>query len=146
MQRALCTLFLVSWALWLGGILFLFLAVTALFHQSHSLGASAAPSIFLSFETYHLILAGISIILCLPLLRTPTSRAWRWIAILISVGCVTSLITSQWITPRINSLHLQGLIDTPEFRHLHGISFALYLCEALALFLVGLILPSTKMK
>jgi hypothetical protein len=144
MRHTLRTLFLLSWAFWFGGLMFLFFAVSALFAQGHAIGTAAAPAVFLCFEKYHLILACISLIACAPLTRTPPQRIWRLICVCIAFGCITSLVTSQWLTPRINALHLTGLVNTPEFRRLHGISFAVYLCEATALLVVGLILPSTE--
>jgi hypothetical protein len=146
MRRTLRTLFLLSWALWFGGLMFLFFAVSALFAQGHSLGAAAAPAVFLCFEKYHLVLACISIIVCVPLTQTPPKRIWRWICVCVAFGCITALFTSQWLTPRINALHLQGLTNTPEFRHLHGMSFAVYLCEAIALLIVGMIMPSDAIR
>jgi hypothetical protein len=141
MRRVLSTLFLLAWGIWFGGILFLFLTVTTLFGQSRQLGAAAAPPIFLCFEKYHVILACICILLATLLLPTPPRRARRWIFAVIAVGSVTALISSQFLTPRINALHVAGLVNTPEFRRLHGISFILYLCEAIAMLAVGLILP-----
>lgn len=142
MQRIFRTLFLLIWALWLGGVMFLFFAVSALFGKDRTLGSVAAPVLFLCFEKYRLALACISVLLIALIMLTLSTPPWRWIGICVAFGCVTSLFTSQWLTPRINALHLAGLVNTPEFRHLHGISFAVYLCEAVALLLAGVLLPA----
>lgn len=138
MRRIIETLFLLVWGLWFGGIIFLFLAVTAVFDQSHELGLTAAPVIFFRFEKYHLVLALISISLCsvLPVRR---AKFRLWIFALIAVGCVTALISSLLITPRIDALHLAGLTHTPAFLRLHGAAFGIYLLETLVLLIVGLI-------
>lgn len=140
--RTLHAIFILCWGAWFGGILFLFFSVSALFGTSHSLGASAAPVVFLSFGKYHLSLAGVCLVLCAILMETPPRRTRRWVFMMVLIGCITTLISSLYLTPRINDLHLRGLGHSPEFLRLHGISFGIYSLELLVLFLAGLILAA----
>ncbi|HEY1683312.1 MAG TPA: DUF4149 domain-containing protein, partial [Tepidisphaeraceae bacterium] len=140
MQRIFSTLFLLVWGLWFGGIMFLFFAISVLFAHSHELGASAGPVIFGVFEKYHLMLSCAGVVLCAVLLETPPQRMRRWIFALVILGCITSLITSQYLTPRITALYAAGLGNSPKFMRLHGISFGIYLVETLALLVIGVLL------
>jgi hypothetical protein len=126
--------------------MFLFFAISVLFGHSHELGASAGPVIFGVFEKYHLTLSCAGVVLCAVLLETPPQRMRRWIFALVILGCITSLITSQYLTPRISALHAAGLGNSPEFKQLHGLSFGVYLIETLALLIIGILLTGTATK
>lgn len=141
MRRTLSTLLLLFWAFWFGGLLFLVFAVTALFSHGIELGAAAAPVVFVRFEKYHLVLAAVCMVLCILLVQTSRRRDWHGIFICLVIGCVTALITSQILVPRINALHVQGMVHTPEFSRLHGLASASYSIEFLVLLIAGLLLP-----
>src|SRR5438270_153189 len=51
-----------SWALWFGGLIALFVFVVTLFHNNREIAVQAAPQLFVAFERYHLILAGIALL------------------------------------------------------------------------------------
>jgi len=57
MSRFFAFLTLVAWALWLGGLITLFLCVGTMFSHNRSLAADMAPQLFVNFERYQLILA-----------------------------------------------------------------------------------------
>jgi hypothetical protein len=133
------------WSLWLGGLIALFIAVTSLFGTfaaDHTLAGVAASGIFWRFNRYQLVLAALALI---------GSFAWRVasgktsVTVLFSCFALASfaaIIVAGIIIPRLESLRLEHLTQTPEFAKLHGISMLIYLAEVLCLLIGGLILPT----
>src|SRR5437868_4635908 len=61
MSRLFAFLTMLAWALWLGGLITLFLCVITLFHHNRSSAIDAAPVLFVNFERYQLILAALGL-------------------------------------------------------------------------------------
>jgi hypothetical protein len=59
----------------------------------------------------------------------------------LALAAGASLTSTLAITPRIDNLRQHDLVDTPEFKKLHGISMAIYCAEAVSLLVAGLLLP-----
>src|SRR5687768_2143724 len=57
MRTLLCFLAAFAWALWLGGLMTLFLMVSHLFSADRNTAVVAAPRMFLAFERYQILLA-----------------------------------------------------------------------------------------
>src|SRR5690349_4639859 len=136
-----------AWALWFGGLITLFLAVTSLFDTfapDRHLAGTAAAGIFRRFEFYRLGLAAVAVVAAAlwrasggaaaPLRRT-------LVLVLLALAAGMALVSTFAVSNRIDNLRQNKLTDTPEFRRLHGLSMTVYSGEALTLLVAGLLLP-----
>lgn len=123
-----------TWALWLGGLIALFIFVTTLFHQDRALAVHAAPRLFHAFEIYQLILAAAAIV---------STLLWRKPALLAAFVIVAAgaVISPVFITPQIDRLQRLNQTHTPEFVRLHGEAMIVYTADSVVLLITGLIMP-----
>ena len=142
-RRALPTLLVIVWSLWLGGLVVLFLSVHSLFitfASDHAIAGEAASGIFTRFNRYQLVLAGIALV---------GSFMWR---ISSGRGAVTGLffcfglasfaaIVAAHIATHLEGMRLAYQTHTPQFIRLHGLSMLLYFSEIIMLFVSGILLP-----
>jgi hypothetical protein len=131
----------IAWALWLGGLVALFLFVTTLFRNNHEQAAHTAPQLFLAFEKYQIILAAVAVV---------GTLAWRWtnrstlldtMLVIFALATGISVLSSAVLTPRILQMAADGLTHTPEFLKAHGESMLAYTSETLLLLIAGIMLP-----
>ena len=130
------------WALWFGGLITLFLSMTALFGADHDLAVRAAPILFRRFEFYQLILAGSAIAAALVWRRTARSGARLVILVAFVLAGIGSTVAREAITPRLEALVLSGQGKSAQFMSLHGTSMLIYLANTAALAIAGLALPA----
>jgi hypothetical protein len=148
MRRFLSILLCVTWALWLGGLVMIFIAVPALFRtfaNARPVAGNAAAGIFHAFERYQLVLAAIGLI---------TTFVWRLVSGnrgamlktacfgLLSLATVAAASSTLFVTPNIEAMRLVGETYGPAFGRLHGLSMSLYFFESVVLLIAGLLLPS----
>ena len=140
-RNLFATIALFGWALWLGGLIALFVSVQTLFARDRSMAAMVAPVLFTTFERYQLILAGVAL--------TGTA-AWRMFSpqgllriafVLLALSTLGAIASPLAITSKMENLRRQNLSSTPEFRRLHGQSMMVYTGQTLALAAAGVILP-----
>ena len=139
MQRAFTYLLSITLALWLGGLITLFVSVSVLFGHARELGIQAAPVLFATFEKYELGLFVVAIVFAL-VWRSPVKLYWRAV-----LGCVLTaggLVAVQvWVlSPKINFLRETGQSATPAFQQLHGQSTFVYVATAVLVLLAKLAL------
>jgi hypothetical protein len=127
------------WALWFGGLITLFLSVTALARTARSW---SAPILFRRFEFYQLILAGSAIAAALVWRRTARSGARLVILVAFVLAGIGSTVAREAITPRLEALVLSGQGKSAQFMSLHGTSMLIYLADTAALAVAGLALPA----
>jgi hypothetical protein len=142
MRKVLAIFVILSWSLWFGGIIALFLFVSTMFRQSRGIAVEAAPMLFQAFERYQLLLAALALV-CLVLWRVLlASRAIMVVFTLMALAAVMAVLSTTLITPRMETLRRQGQSDSPQFRQLHGRSMMFYTAEATFLLLSGIALPA----
>jgi hypothetical protein len=136
-----------AWALWFGGLITLFLAVTSLFDTfapDRHVAGTAAAGIFRRFEFYQLALAAVAVVAA-ALWRASDGAAAPYrrtlVLILLALAGGMALVSKFAVSNRIENLRENKLTDTPEFRRLHGLSMTVYSGEALTLLVAGLLLP-----
>jgi hypothetical protein len=138
---------MLAWALWLGGLVTLFIAVTSLFHTfaaDKALAGTAAAGVFRRFESYQLVLAAVAVL---------AAAAWRMTAsdsprrktvllILLVVAAAVAAVSTFFVSNQIH--HLRELHETTStrFRTLHQLSMTLYLAETVVLLLAAMALPA----
>lgn len=130
---------LLGWALWLGGLIVLFLFVQALFARRRDLATQAAPFLFLTFEKYQLVVGAAALLAAAGLWASLRSRPALAAAILIALAGVGAG-TSPFITNQMERLRQDGRSNSPEFRKLHGQSMIIYTSEAVLLLGAGVAL------
>ncbi|CAN5653260.1 hypothetical protein BH09PLA1_BH09PLA1_37130 [soil metagenome] len=142
MNRYLQIVCSIAVSLWLGGLIALFVFVTALFKTDRSIGLIAAPILFHSFAAYQLIVGAAGLIaLCFwrAIVRS------RWINVMIVMFAI-SLALAAYVTfsmiQEMEAIRDAGHSgDSPRFKTLHGLSMVLYLSQAIALLFCAVILP-----
>jgi hypothetical protein len=125
---------IIAWALWLGGAVATLLFVQKLFHNDRAIALLAAPQLFLAFERYQLVLAGLAVVGLLIGAR----RRLVPLVLLILSAAVTATVSAVLVTPRIEQMRLAGQLDTATFRTFHGLSMLLYLIEVVLLLGAGI--------
>jgi hypothetical protein len=149
MRRFLSILVCITWALWLGGLVMLFIAVPTLFRtfaNARPVAGNAAAGIFHAFERYQLVLAAISLLATFwwRVVSAKRAAALKTFSFtLLSLATVLSACSTLFITPRIDAMRLAGLTFDPGFGRLHGLSMTLYFFESVLLLFAGLLLPAT---
>jgi Domain of unknown function (DUF4149) len=131
-----------AWALWLGGLIALFLFVTVLFKEERSTAVVAAPLMFARFERFQLLLAAVAL-LAVGGLRLIEPRAIHSVVFtFFAVATLALVISATLIRPKMERLRVAGESSGPQFRQMHGQSMGLYSLQAAALALAGLFIPA----
>jgi hypothetical protein len=142
MHYPLRLLTILTWALWLGGLIALFLFVSYLFKADRPIAVVAAPLMFERFERVQLLLAAVAL-LAIGGLRLIEARAVHsTVFTFFAVATVGLVISAAVIRPKMERLRVAGESSGTQFRQLHGQSMALYSLQATALLLAGLFIPS----
>jgi hypothetical protein len=145
MRRLLPPLLTLTWSLWFGGLVMLFLAVSSLFKTfpAQTAGQGAAP-IFRLFNAYQLTLAA----LCLTFtfiwrLLVPSKRP-TWLFTFFAVATLLACFVTMYLAPHIALLQHQGQTHSDAFKRFHAFSMLTYTAQVAVLFISGLLLPSTR--
>jgi hypothetical protein len=123
-----------------------FVAVTSLFHTfsdtPHVAGAAAAD-IFHRFDRIHLCCAAVAVLATATWVALDAAGRFRRVLLVVPLclAAGAALTSTLAITPRIDNLRQNNLVDTPAFKKLHGTSMAVYLAESASLLAAGLLLP-----
>jgi hypothetical protein len=136
MQRALPYLIGLCVALWLGGLVALFMFVSTLFRADHGVAVNVAPFMFYIFERYQLMLASTAIASAIVWRVYRRTRPRQMLLACLLVAALLGLAQYGLVSPRMNALHASG--ESPEqFRRLHGYSMLIYVGTALMVLLSG---------
>ena len=140
MRFGLSFLTALAWALWLGGLMTLFLTVTRLFAVNRPNAIVAAPQMFITFEAYQLWLAMVALLAsAIWRLREPRSSLTA-LFFLFALTSIVAMIQSVFISPKMHRLRELGQSSGPEFMALHGKSMIHYTMEAALLMVAGFVL------
>ena len=137
MKWFVSSVFLLSWGLWLGGVVAILLLVQRLFQYDRNTALSAAPQMFLVFEKYQLTLAAATVV---SVAGNRGRRRFVALLPLVLAAAVCATTSALFITPRIEHLRLVGEQRTAAFSTLHGLSMLIYLIEVMVLLAAGVIL------
>ena len=135
---------LMSWALWFGATIAVFVFVKHFFKVfPHDVAGTAANAMFNSFAKYELILAGVMLLSSgMMLVSYPTPKA------ALILGCVVltagmAVTVALGLIPIMDSLIDQGKQHSPEFIKLHVKSMIAMALQSGMLVLVGGMLLSS---
>jgi hypothetical protein len=129
-----------AWALWLGGMIALFVFVTTLFNGDRAVAMQAAPRMFVVFQKYQLILAAIALAATVGCRIAAPSKSIVAVFVFFAAAACSAAAVSIWILPRMEQLRSLGESSSPQFGRLHGESMMLYLAEMVLLLIGGIIL------
>jgi hypothetical protein len=143
MRRIPAIILVLSWGLWFGGLIVLFIAVSSLFqtlHERRDLAGTAAAQIFKLVNRYQIVLAAITLLSAFGC-RPPGGSRITTAFLALLAAAVVSLVVVVWLAFKIELIHLNGDVHSPEFARLHGLSMGLSALECLFLLLAGVLLP-----
>jgi glucan phosphoethanolaminetransferase (alkaline phosphatase superfamily) len=143
MRQILSTVITLLWALWFGGVLMLFIAVSSLFvtfHDRHDLAGQAAARIFRVFNAYQLALAAGSLIATFIWYVLGPPRLKMGLFTLFGLATFAACVITLYIAPKIEMLQREAETHSTQFARLHGTSMMAYLAEALLLLIAGILL------
>ena len=126
-----------AWALWLGGLMTLFLLVSHLFSADRATAVVAAPRMFLAFERYQILLAAVALIATVAWRLTDQRGLITTLFVMFAVASVGAIVSASVITPKMEALRQAGQSSSPAFRALHGQSMIVFSLEAVALLIAG---------
>ncbi|MDB5297934.1 MAG: hypothetical protein JWO31_3917 [Phycisphaerales bacterium] len=124
MNRVLSVLLSLAWAVWVGGLVGVFLAVTSLnrtFVDDRDAFGRAASGVFAAFERVQLGLAAATLLLTfLWRLRGGAARLKTALFVLLALSSVAAVVGTTVVTPKLDRLRLAGTRKWLEFMSLHG--------------------------
>ena len=135
------TLFALASALWLGGLVSLFVSVQTLFSHDRDLALVAAPVLFDVFDLYQRGLAVAGIVAVVGVLLTRPNRSAVAGSILLALNVVPAAVVAFYVMPKMSGLLASNAGSSPDFKWLHGLSMMLYCGETLLLLGTVLLLP-----
>jgi hypothetical protein len=138
--------FSLALALWLGGLISLFVFVQHLFKNDRAIAVDAAPMLFRAFETYRLPLLGaaaLSIVVWFGVTRSRAAKRWIMaLAFLVLTADTFAIAQSAFVSRKMHAIP-SAERSGPEFKRLHGFSMMLYTGEAALLAIAAALLPAT---
>jgi hypothetical protein len=143
MRNAFSVLSVLVFGLWFGGLILLFILVQTLFNTDRAMAERTAPLLFITFERYQFALIAAALVIFAAWAAVVRSRMGMVVFGLICGAILLALLSSLFITPRLEWLRQEGRGGSPEFMRLHGWSMMVYSIQALLLLMVGILLPLT---
>src|SRR5437867_10026 len=137
MSRLFAFVSLLAWALWLGGLITLFICVITLFHHNRSLAADSAPLLFVNFERYQLILAAVALTATVAWRITTKNLLLNLLFLLLCLSSLGAIASPLYFSKQMESLREQGKTSSPKFETLHHQSEWVYTTEATLLLICG---------
>jgi len=145
MSRIASTVAWVCVALWLGGMIFLFLAVQTLFaafpRATSDVALQGAPALFRAFEKYQIVVAALALIGTFAWYLTRRDRLVMAVFVLLALAAAGAVVSTTLVTTRMERLRMAGESTSPQFRKLHGRSMMIYTSQAALLLGAAVMLP-----
>ncbi|GIW75639.1 MAG: hypothetical protein KatS3mg104_0702 [Phycisphaerae bacterium] len=127
MKRLLPYLIGLSVALWLGGLITLFISLISIFRYNRGIGAQVGPILFSRFEPYQIGLGLIAVVLTFVWRMYSCSRAKKILLISLILAVTLSTVSYTYLTPQIMHMTTGQVIESGErFAQLHKTSEKLY--------------------
>ena len=145
MRYVASTLALLATALWLGGLVALFLFAPAVFREfgdDRATAGRATSTMFVLFARYQLALAGVALVAAFLGYLQRRTKLLIALFVCLAIATVGAVANNILIIPPMESLRLGGESQTPQFRKLHGLSMAVSLGITLAVFVAAVLLPA----
>jgi hypothetical protein len=137
MSRLFAFITLLAWALWLGGLVTLFLCVITLFSHNRSLAADAAPHLFVNFERYQLIVAAVALTATVVWRVTTKNLLLNLLFLLLCLSSLGAITSPLYFSKQMEVLRQEGRTNSSRFESLHRQSEWVYTAEAALLLIAG---------
>jgi hypothetical protein len=141
MRRVAAIVAVLTWALWFGGLMALFIFVQTLFREDRSIALEAAPRMFSLFEKYQLALAAAALIATLVWRIVVRRAIISAIFFLFAVATLGAVAGPVFISGEMQKLRAAGQSSGARFHKLHGQSMIIYVSETVVLLAAGVLLP-----
>lgn len=141
----LSVVMMLAWALWLGGLVGVLLAVTSIFATLAPDRAAAgviAAGLFHRWETVMIVAAGAALVCSAGLSMLRKSVVGAASLVVLMLAGALSFYVVIGITPAIDRMREAGQTSTPEFRRTHGLSMGLYSGVGVLLLVQGVLMPA----
>ncbi len=146
MIRVVSIFVTLGWALWFGGMVFLFVALGSVFTTpglDRETAGTVAAGLFPKFERMQLAFAAVCLVGTFGWWLASRARVKLVLFTLFGLATVAAVVETMMITPRVERMRVAGLRGTPEFDRMHTVSSRVYSAGAAALLLAGIVLPAT---
>jgi hypothetical protein len=137
MSRFFAFITLLAWALWLGGLITLFLCVITLFRHNRAMAVDSAPLLFVNFERYQLILAAVALTCCVAWRITTKNLLLNLLFLLLCLSSLGAIASPLYFSKQMEVLREEGKTTSPRFETLHQQSEWVYTTEATLLLISG---------
>jgi hypothetical protein len=146
MQRFLHILLTLMLGLWLGGLAALVVFAIAFFAHDRAVASLAVPVLFQTFATYHLIAAGVALLLIVAL-RWRAPRRLLTIQLILIVIAAACAVGSTLALGKMEQVRRddprENMMDQPAFRRMHILSNIIYSFEMLSVLAALILLAAT---
>jgi len=143
MNRIAQMIVTLSMCLWLGGLIALFLFVSALFKHDRTVAIQGAPILFDVFAMYQIIVGLVGLIALLVWRSMVRSLAMTAMIVLFALSLGSTAYVTFSIIPEMTSIRVAGQSgDSPRFKQLHGQSMMFYSSQTIALLIAAMLLPA----
>ena len=127
MQRILPYIIGLTTALWLGGLVTLFISLISIFKFNRGIGATVGPVLFSKFEPFQIGLGLIAIICTVAWRMYACSRAKKILLACLLAAVSIAVISFAYLTPQITQMAADETANASEqFARLHKTSEMLY--------------------
>ncbi len=127
MQRILPYIIGLTLALWLGGLVTLFIALISIFRYNRGIGAQVGPVLFSKFEPYQIGLGLIAVICTVVWRMYACSRAKKILLTCVLAAVSIAVISFAYLTPQVAQMAADETASADEkFARLHKTSEMLY--------------------
>src|SRR5258706_1162519 len=126
MRYFLSILVAVSWALWFGGVVGMFLFINRLFEsmkgEYRPVFDVVAPQQFTMAERFALVAGALALLSTFGLRMLSPRRALTGLFCVLAAAAVLAVLKPMFITQKMIEMIHPGQTPTAEFRRLHGLS------------------------
>lgn len=138
MRSALVYIIGLTIALWLGGLVTLFICLMSVFAYNRGIGAQVGPVLFSKFEPYQLGLAAISIGATILWRMYARSKAKNALLACLLTAAAIAVVNYAMITPQIIEIWQNPTDDSAQrFQQLHSVSRYMYTATTILVLLAG---------
>ncbi len=124
-------------ALWLGGLVTLFMSVSFMFKTDRPIAMLAAPMMFHIFERFQLVMAAVSLVSTIVWRLYACTKPKQALLACLMVAALLAIAQYKLIAPPLNRLRLEGNSGSDEFKRLHGHSMRLYVGTTVMTLIAG---------
>lgn len=141
MKLVAASLVTLATGVWLGAMVMAMAGLFYFFATDRAQAVQFGPKIIRVFETTQLIVGIVAVFWTVIWRLLACNRAKRVILPLLLLALAGAVVTTVFVTPRVNQLWETGMGGSGEFWKWHGISQTIYLVEFVCLLVAVVLIP-----